>query len=279
MKRDTLNYTQIGLFVIAATVVLLYALARISGHTQKHDIYFTSFHNITGVKEGSPVSFEGYEVGHVDKVVPVQEEGRLRYRLALAVKPGWRIPADSQAVITAAGLLSGQSVELRGGASPDALPPGGTIRGSDTPSMLAAVGALATELQDIARTQVRPTLSNLNQRIDRIGGLVEQKGPQTLDQLNGALARLDGAAAGVEATLNPQNRQHVNAILRGGDQLVGEFERSQADLRLALQQTQSILANLERASRHMSELSRRLRDNPSALLSSQPPTDPAEAAK
>ena len=45
MKRDNVNYLLVGSFVLLMTAVLFYALYRITGHSQKGDIYFTHFPN------------------------------------------------------------------------------------------------------------------------------------------------------------------------------------------------------------------------------------------
>lgn len=275
MKRDTLNYTQIGLFVIVATLLLLYALARISGNIEKHDNYTTVFHNITGIKEGSPVTFEGYEVGHVEKVMPDAGDGPVRYRLALAMKPGWRVPEDSVASIAMSGLLSGQVVEVSGGKSARSLPPGGEIRGSDTPSLFASVGALASQWDEMTRTKVGPAVDD----IAAVSGMLKQSTPQTIAQMNSTLARFNSAAGNLQAVLDEKNRRHVNSILKNTDQASSDFEQTQAELRYTLQQTQGILNNLDQASRHMNELSRRLSENPSAILTSRPPAETSEAAK
>ncbi len=275
MKRDTLNYSQIGIFVIAALTILFYALARIGGDTGKHDRYYTAFHNITGVKEGTTVTFEGYEVGHVEKILPETSEKGMHYRLALAMKPGWRIPVDSVASISMSGVLSGQVVEVRGGKNAQALAPGGEIRGSDAPSLLAAVGALASQWDELTRTKVAPAVDNIH----LLSGLLKQNGTQTFEQLNGALAHLNTAASGLETVLDHENRQHVRTILKNADHASNDFEQTQAKIQYTLQQTQSILSNLDQASRRINELSRRLSENPSAILTSRPPAETSEAAQ
>lgn len=276
MKRDTLNYTRIGLFVIVAIALLLYALARISGNTEQHDSYTTTFRNISGIKEGSPVTFEGYEVGHVEKVTPdAGNNGPVRYRLSLAVKPGWRIPEDSVASIAMSGLLSGQVVEVSSGKSARGLASGGEIRGSDAPSLFASVGALASQWDEMTRTKVGPAVDN----IAAVSLLLKQSTPQTVEQMNNALARFNSAAGNLQTMLDERNRQHVNSILKNTDQASSDFEQTQAELRYTLQQTQSILNNLDQASRHMNELTRRLSENPSAILTSRPPAETSESAK
>ena len=63
MKRDNVNYLLVGSFVLLMAGVLLYALYRITGHSAKGDLYVTHFSNVAGIKEGSLVTYEGFEVG------------------------------------------------------------------------------------------------------------------------------------------------------------------------------------------------------------------------
>lgn len=116
--------------------------------------------------------------------------------------------------------------------------------------------------------------------------MLEHKGGMTLDQANATLAKLNIAAENLGQLLNSENRNHMSSILKNGDQTsekvnqaVTEFEQTEAELRYAMQQTQTILSNLERASRHMNELSRQLHESPSAIFSSAAPVDPTEAKK
>lgn len=312
MKRNNINYTLVGTFVLITMALLIYALARLSGHTEKHDVYYTIFPNVAGIADGSPVTYDGYQVGHVQSVAPISRDGRLYYRVQLLFKQDWKVPVDSAASISSSGLLSGQLIDVQQGKSQDFLKPGQDIRAVDNPSLFAALGGLASDLRNIARDEVRPVLQNLNHRVDSLGGMLEHKGGMTLDQANAALARLNTAAENLGQVLNAENRQHMTSILKNGDQTAGnlgqllsaenrlhmtsilrngdqatekvnqtlsEFEQTETDIRYAMRQTQAILSNLERASRHMNELSSQLRESPSSIFSSPAPVDPSEAKK
>lgn len=312
MKRDNINYTLVGTFVLITMGLLIYALARLSGHTEKRDSYFAIFSNVAGISDGSPVTYDGYQVGHVQSVEPVSKEGRVNYRVKLLLKQDWKIPTDSVASIGSSGLLSGQLIDVQQGKSQEYLKTGQSIRALDNPPLIAALGGLAGDLRNIARDDVRPALQTLNRQVDAVGGMLERKGGMTLDQANAALARLNTATEnlgqllnaqnrqhmtnmlrnGEQATenlgqlLNTENRQHVSAILKNGDQAtekinqtLSDFKQTEAEINAAMRQTQTILSNLERASRNMNELTRQLRESPSAIFSSPPPADAVGAKK
>ena len=286
MKRNNINYTLVGTFVLITMGMLIYALARLSGHTETHDPYYTTFPNVAGIADGAPVTYDGYQVGHVQSIEPITLDGRVNYRVQLLVKHGWHVPVDSHASISSSGLLSGQLIDVQQGKSKEFLKPGQDIRALDNPPLIAALGGLASDLRSIAQDEVRPVLQNFNRRVDSLGGMLEHKGGMTLDQANGTLLRLNTATENLGQLLNSENRQHMSNILKNGDQAtdrvnqaVGEFEQTETEIRYAMQQTQTILSNLERASRHMNELSRQLRESPASIFKSADPVDPVEVKK
>ena len=133
MKRDNINYTLVGTFVLITMGLLVYALARLSGHTEKHDSYFAVFTNVAGIADGSAVTYDGFQVGHVQSVEPVSKDGRVNYRVQLLLKQDWKIPTDSVASIGSSGLLSGQLIDVQQGKSQEFLKPGQSIRALDNP--------------------------------------------------------------------------------------------------------------------------------------------------
>ena len=142
--------------------------------------------------------------------------------------------------------------------------------------------------------------------------MLERKGGMTLDQANAVLARLNTAAENLGLLLNTENRRHLTGILKTGEQAsenlgqmanaenrqrltsilangeqatekvnqtLSDFKQTETELRAAMRQAQTILTNLERASRHMNELSRQLRESPSAIFSGPAPADALEGKK
>ena len=286
MKRDTINYCAVGSFVLLMLALLLFALLTISGNSEKSDIYFTHLKSISGIKRGAPVAFQGFELGHVASVEPIRKEGQTVYRLGLAIQHGWKIPADSQAMISSSGLLSGMLIEIREGKEIRLLQPGEAIPGLDVANLFESLANLS---------------ENVNRRIDRIGDTVEA----SLPELQTLLERLNHSAALVEATLNQDNRARLASLLKNTsatsanflrlstelqstrrrldsvlDETHGavvknraELDATMAELQRALQRVNIILHHLEGTSLNTRELTRELRQNPSLLIQSRPAVD------
>lgn len=307
MKRDNINYTWVGSLVLVSMALLLYAMARLSGNTEKHDLYFATFPNVAGIADGTVVTFDGYQVGRVQSIEPVLKDARLQYRIGLLFKQNWKIPADSLAAISSSGLLSGQQIDIAQGKAAQHLSPGQEITAQSSASLMAGLDGLVSDLRGMAQNDIRPmlqdvrpvltevrpvlqdvrlVLQNLNKQTESLGGMLKQQGTLTLDQANSALSKLNLAAENLGQLLNTDNRQHFNNMMKNGDQstekinqAVAEFQQTGTELRYAMQQTQAMLANLERASRNMNELTRKLNESPSVIFSSAPAAELTEAKK
>ena len=126
MKRDTINYVAVGGFVLAMLVALAALLFAITGRSGLMDTYYVQYKNVSGLKYGTPVYYQGYSIGQVDEIAPVHNGGGTRYRVTVSVQNGWPIPKDSIAAIMATGLLADVSIveEARPDAVHDRVPDG-----------------------------------------------------------------------------------------------------------------------------------------------------------
>lgn len=311
MRRDNINYFMVGLFVLLTLGILFYALLRIGGKDQKADVYYANFKNISGIKPGATVSYQGFELGHVDAIVPTQNDGGTSYRLALTLKKGWQVPSDSHASISSTGLLSGNLVEIRGGDSKTLLKPGGVILATESANLFEALASLTEQLSGIATTDAKPLIANLNRRVERIGESLEKSVPDSMNELHSVLKKLNNTASSLEGMLNAENRKHVDSVLKNADQSAvnlarlssnfmqtqkqidllladthglitharPDLEASVVKLRTSMQQINTILHYLEGASLNTKEATRQVRQNPSLLIQSRPATDLSEAVK
>ncbi|MCX7557313.1 MlaD family protein [Xanthomonadaceae bacterium JHOS43] len=303
MKRDNVNYVLVGAAVLVAFAMLVVTLVVITGTRGGSVGYHAYFDNVTGVRLGAPVLYQGFRIGQVDDIVP-ERDGGTRYRVELAVRKDWPIPADSVAQLQASGLLADVRVAIRGGESTAVLPPGAEMASEAGGDVFAAMNELADELTVLTRDRIRPLVETLAVRIDSIAGSIDAGLPSLVSESSALLARLNQAADNVNRLLGEDNRLAVSATL-------GDLRIVAADLRETQTQTQALIAvlnetlnenrpeirqvvvDLERAvstiaqrmdsvahhldssSRNFDEFSREIRRNPNRLLFS-PKADDVE---
>jgi len=175
MRRDTINYTAVGAFVLVLFALVLTVLYQITGRRGPTDEYHAQYDNVEGIKYGTPDLYEGYPIGQVSEVLPVKSAQGTRFRLSLAVQNGWRIPADSEARVVKSGLLSAVAIDIREGDSASALSPGAEItsRGASDRSSVSRSGAVSTKPREPERRErpprivaCSPTLRSLPSRDD-----------------------------------------------------------------------------------------------------------------
>lgn len=305
MKRDNVNYLLVGSFVLLMAGVLFYALYRITGHSAKGELYFTHFSNVAGIKEGTIVTYEGYEVGNVAQVEPVMRDNRTLYRLSLNLRKPVKIPVDSRALIATPGLLSAPLVEIKEGLARDILAGGGDIPGGRTINLMESVAALATDLGKLTETSIKPLLATISQnvtpamadlrsvleRINRTAGRVDSLfSDQNIKHWGTLLQNADGASANaLKLTTDFANvRVEVEKLIRDSRDLVtdsrglitdsrGLVAGGSKDVKELLRRVDATLYQLEAAGRHLNEFSRTIRENPAALIQSKPPIDAAGA--
>ena len=295
MKRDTVNYTLVGAVVLAAIVLLLVGLALITGRSGATTDYLVRYHNVTSLRYGTPVFYQGYRIGQVTGIKPERTAEGTRYKVELAIRRDWPIPNDSPARLQATGLLADVSVGISEGVSKEVLPPGGELKGIEGADIFAAMNELAGQITELTRNQITPLIRTLSQRVDSITGAIDEKTPEILDQTRSLLEKLNVASVGLNDVLKPENRAEVGRILgevsklstemrktrETLDQALGEIaaiaKENRPDLRSSVQDLASVLEalsarmdvithHLESSSRNLDEFSREIRSHPNRLI-------------
>lgn len=308
MKRDTANYVLVGAVVVVALALLLVGLALITGRSGASTDYVVHYRNITGLRYGAPVFYEGYRIGEVGGVRPLRGVEGTRYEVTLTVKRDWAIPKDSVARLQSSGLLADMSIGIKEGSSRSMLAPGAEIAGAESADVFAAVGELAGQVSALTREQITPMVALLSQRVDSITGALDTGAPEILAQAQTLLGKLNGASSALDDLLKPQNRAAVAGILgnveglskelretrKTLDETVGELadmaRENRGDIRGAVTDLATVMASLssrmdvithhlESATRNLDEFSREIRRNPGQLIRSPEPDKVEEGAQ
>ncbi|TAL00714.1 MAG: MCE family protein [Rhodospirillaceae bacterium] len=242
MQDSRINYVVVGAFVSAMLVAFVVVISVLAGRTGATDNYYTVYDNVTGIKYGTQVFYEGYQIGQVASIEPLASDKAVLFKVNLEVKRGWRIPEDSLARATVSGLLSAMTVDIRGGRSVQLIAPGGQIKGVSATNFFATLSELGAQFGDLSTESLKPMLNNLNHLIidfdnatrDRLPGIL--KDAQTVV---GALAHdapeitasLKRSSALLETdVLKPENRKHIDATLASVDKATSDIATMTAQL-------------------------------------------------
>jgi len=295
VKRDNINYVLVGVVVLAAFVLLLVALSMITGRSGASTAYYTHYHNVTGLRFGAPVFYEGYRIGQVGAIVPDRDAKGIRYKIELDVRRDWPIPKDSIARLTATGLLADVAIGISEGQAKEMAASGSELAGAEISDIFSAVNELAAQMTDLTRNKIAPLIKSLSEHVDSIATVVDKNTPELVEQSRALLARLNHASDSVNDVLKTDNRAALAGILANTQQLTQQLRGTQERLDDALKQLdgiarenrsgmrdavddlRSILAalsgridsmsqHLESASRNFDEFSREVRKSPNRLL-------------
>ncbi|TFG97666.1 MAG: hypothetical protein E4H11_01605 [Myxococcales bacterium] len=289
MTSERRNALVAGGFVVAMLAALLIWIALLSGRTGATDPYFVIYERVHGLRAGTEIFFDGYPVGLIDEIAPLDGAGGRRFRVDLRIRRGWPVPEDSRARVLQ-GLFARVVVDIRGGSSEQLLGPDSEILGEETSDVFSAAGTLVARVADLveelqplvaqasvdapailghleaftaeldeASGQLQALLSPAN--VDRVGRtllrLEEASGSLALlgRNLDGTRARIDGVLARVD-DLVEEDRGDVSEALRNLDHSLATVARH----------IDAIAADLETSSRHLSEFTRQIREDPGVIV-------------
>ena len=219
----------VGAFVLAMGVAFLVTLYLVTGRQGPTDDYYVQFENVSGLKFGTGVFYEGYRVGQIEEITPQLGSTPVQYRLRLSVTRGWPIPSDSVAQVVAAGLIAAMKVEIKGGASATALTPGATIESRAGGNLFAVMGQAAADFRELSQEGLMPLLATLDRRFnevadevislkrDDISPLIQHLDQNLNDdvfaQLNQILSNLDHSVASFDSLMDEDNKQRIEMLL------------------------------------------------------------------
>lgn len=251
MRSPKINYFVVGLFVIASLVGLVVSIAVLTGRTGATDPYYVVYKNVTGVKFGTQVMYEGYPIGQVEKVTPTPENGGMRFRVDLAVTRGWRIPEDSVATIAAPGLLSAITISIEAGKSDVALKPNGQLKSQESANIFAMFTSVAGDLSALAEHNVKPLLINLNKVVQSFGEMMDKEGKLVVQDIN-ALVKETAALVQDLSRRAPIIADNIQDFSERMKQNSAEFSALLSPENRA--QVERAIGNLDAAAKNLDEL-------------------------
>ena len=312
MKKDHINYFAVGSFVLMMLALLIASLLYISGQGDATDTYYVSYTDISGIHDGTTVTYGGYKIGKIENVRPLRDKKGTRYRITLAVRAGWTIPSDSTAQIASPGILAEKTIEIREGKSTTLLVPGDEIKSLPAIDMMAIMNRLSGEFEGLAEGDIRPLINRLSHYLNSIGDDLNRKIPDITENTRTLLVTLNQSATNLNELINADSRQHLHSLFKNtnkmsqglltltqrlndtGNKVDYLLNRSQQllddnsdDIRQAVvdmrdsleilsQNMDAMIHNMNASARNINEFSRELRRNPSVIINSKPPPETRE---
>jgi len=302
MYKQKVNYVIIGVFVTAMVIVSAGSVALLTGRTGPSERYFVMLDNVSDVKYGTQVRYEGYPIGQIEGITPIVDGPGMKFRLDVSIRRGWRIPSDSVARVGNSNFLAAKTLDISSGQSPAIVEVGQQIASEPAVDVLAIITETAGEFAALSRGRIAPLLATLQSLAATIEGDVPRISAELIaftEGLNETLSpvreilsdanllAVDNIVRNVEETaitMNGIGRDLTKTLVRVDnlatnlDQLIEDnkdgIDQSLKDVRYTLSTIAStvgsIVHNLDGTARNMNEFSRLIRQNPGLLLDGTP---------
>ena len=294
MKDANRNYVAVGAFVLSMLAAVVLWFAALSGLAVSTDPYFILWDNVMGLKPGTQILFEGYQIGLIKNIErsPEADSGGPNYRVEIEVEKDWPIPVSAKAETTAPSFLAALVVNIEAGDSDEILAPGSVIRSKEQGDLLAAAGDAMSKISEVLDF-MKPRIEEITNSVSLV--LSEENAEQIQSMLETMNTR-------VKEILSDENAENIGVILTnlgdvardmsdvtGGlqtskaqvddilatidgmiDSNSGDIGKSLADLQASLEAVSrhidAIASNLEDTTRNTKEFSEQIRSDPSVLL-------------
>jgi phospholipid/cholesterol/gamma-HCH transport system substrate-binding protein len=224
MRSSNINYLVVGVFVIGMVVALVISVALLTGRTGATDRYYSYYSNVTGVKFGTQVVYEGYPIGQVENVTPEEKDGRMRFRVDFGVLENWRIPTDSVVEIAAPGLLAAVTLSIHAGEAKDSLKLDSEVKSRERSDIFSVVSSVASDFGTLTETNVKPLLANVNRAVETINRIMEKEGENLFRDARKVTSDL-GGVVGILAEKVPQITKNIEQFVDKMNKTSDEFQK------------------------------------------------------
>ena len=300
--QGRVNYTVVGIFVVALTVFLFVAIFWLTsfGHGKEYHTYLVYVHeDVTGLSVESPVRFNGVKVGYVQSIRLDHNNPRL-VRLELSIEPHTPISTSTFAILNAQGVTGVVYLNLK--AETESAPllvaaPGKKY--PEIPSKPSLLMQLSTALPEIT-TDIQHLSSSIAQVLDtdnrqsikdslrNIATITKTMADNSTD-FTETLHSLDNSLANISEASNhlPKTVLQLNKTLTSVDALSVQMSKTAASIDSTMRSGQMVihnfsdqvmpnaqqaLSNLSRVTMSMQHLTDELERDPSMLVRGRQPS-------
>jgi phospholipid/cholesterol/gamma-HCH transport system substrate-binding protein len=199
------NELRVGIFFILCVLGLLYLVfstGKVHVRDEGYNI-FVVFDDVSGLKQNSPVMVNGLEVGRVQEIDVLYDQGKTEVKLKLIIGRGIKIWDDPKVSIKTLGLMGEKFIQIASTEGEGFVKPGEVLKG--TPAM--DIDVLLEEAQGLTG-DVDSLITNVNSLTDEVKKL----------------------AANLNYTVE-SNQDSITRIIKNLEGATGNFDEFSADLK------------------------------------------------
>jgi phospholipid/cholesterol/gamma-HCH transport system substrate-binding protein len=250
MRPDKLAYFLVGLFVIVAISGLVVVLALLGGRGADTVNYHTKYENVAGLKFGTPVYFEGFRAGQIERISPIAGGTRTIFEVEISVLEELSIPSDSEVQIVQPNLLSGRALSIAAGKAKTDIETDGEIRPGETAGLAALpglVGAGNELIRDasVLMSEATAAMAQINEFVTHDLGRIASRYEELPVSLRG---NIDVVTADLRRTID-----NFDAIALRANELISQDTADRIDQ--TVDNIATLSGRLEETSRGLSTIS------------------------
>jgi len=283
--------------MIVTAIVFFGLLYAITGRIADADVYYTVLDDVSGVNEGSSVTYNGFRIGQIADIIPTHDNGKTRFRLTLKIKSGWKITEKSKAVISSKGLLSDAQIAITEGESTRLLQPGSVIDGGRGDNIMLVIRSLGQQINKLTSDLIVPFVAKLKDDVGQFGGTVKTQLPKLTTNINLLVDNLQKNSMAIDEVFNNTNQKNISQVISQARDMMNNLntisnslnkivETNKDDVNISVEKInnsinlinnkiEQIFLQLESGSRNINDFSHQIKNNPGLIIRSKPVTDPA----
>ncbi len=234
MNRTRSNYLKVGITVLMSVIILLYGIAflkdfKVNLQTNDLVVYFT---DVSGLKEGDPVSVNGVPKGKVNTIDLAGDSVKVSLQLSQDVV----LKKDYIISVTMLELMSGKQVTVKTGKSnelADISKPLSGAKTSDIVTLIETMGNIGDQVKDIA-DKMGQTLEKINVAITSINEIVGD--PMLKSDIRSTTSNFSAASQNFNA-LVLENRENLRSLTARLNDIANSVDNTVTETRPELKET------------------------------------------